>query len=281
MVSVKFITDLTACLFTKYASRRAVTQMLYQVNVRQFSKLHQQCILLKDSGTVLGCNKHGSCVMNSTIPPTIDRSAIDDTDYWHCEHDHYNNLLDVSSPSSKAKETSISASPPPHTHHSTSSKVISSFITQASRTPHSMTASFIVFITPQMGTGLSGKSPLLPLSPPLLAAAPPGPPRDVLVYNHQMLFKCGSTRAAASAGFRILFISNNSAPIVLICNPSMAKCLAKYLNKNHDAYFVGYNYPDTLFLAAKEFKKRQRKKADTQPKFTEFFNVVKKLCIKV
>ncbi|MCJ1473142.1 hypothetical protein MMC13_001793 [Lambiella insularis] len=147
-----------------------------------------------------------------------------------------------------------------------------------------MAASFIVSIAPQVGTALGGEippPPPPPPPPPLLAADPPGPPRDVLIYNNQMLFECGPTGAAASAGFRVLFASDNPAPLVLICDPPMAKCLAEYFRKDYNAYSAGYNYSDTILLAAKEFKKRQRKEADTLPKFAEFFDSIEELCMKV
>ena len=71
-----------------------------------------------------------------------------------------------------------------------------------------------------------------------------------------MLFKCSPTGAATAAGFRVLFINNNPALIVLICNFSIVKYFAKYFRKNYNAYSAKYNYSDTIFLAAKEFKKR-------------------------
>jgi len=138
-----------------------------------------------------------------------------------------------------------------------------------------MSVSFIVSITPQAGTVLGGESPPPPPPPPLAAAAP-----NVLIYNHQVLFECSPTHAAASAGFRILSTSDHLAPMVLISDTWMEMGLAKYFDKDNDAY-PGYKYPDTVLMAAKDFKKHQREEADAHPKFAKFFDNVERLCMKV
>ena len=78
-----------------------------------------------------------------------------------------------------------------------------------------------------MGAVFNGKILLLLLS--LLLLLPAGnivSPElffNVLIYNNQIFFKNSSTQAVIFAGFRILFISNYSALIILIFNISIKR----------------------------------------------------------
>jgi len=157
-----------------------------------------------------------------------------------------------------------------------------SLITQASRTSHSMAVSFTISITPQVGTGLGGESPLPPPPPPpqVTVTAPPGSPFTALMYKHQALFECVPTHAATSAGFRTLSTTDHPAPMVLISDTSIEMALTEYLHQDSDAG-PWYNYPDIILIAAKEFKKRQREEAAAHPKFAKFFDNIERLCIKV